>query len=80
MIAGAVSNVGWGQEPGTVMVMVGVEALPQGFETLNQYDVVVVMPGVLNVGDVGPTGFEVSPLWPWYHWNVRGLLPVMPPR
>src|ERR1051325_6595458 len=75
--AGTVTVRGW-QEPGTVSVMVSVCALPQGFETTNQYCVVTFSDGVLKIGEFVPTGFDVLPDAPSYHWKVSGWPPVMP--
>src|ERR1051325_492319 len=76
--AGTVTVGGW-QEPGTVSVMVSVCALPQGFETTNQYCVVTFSDGVLKIGEFVPTGFDVLPDAPSYHWKGSGWLPVMSP-
>ena len=52
----------------TVTVAAAESAAPHALVTLTQKMVVAIRGGVVNVLASAPTGAEVSPALPWYHW------------
>ena len=60
----------------TVTVAVRLSAEPAEFVTRTQYDVVPVSAGVVKEEESVPTGVDVSPACPWYHWYDSGAVPV----
>jgi hypothetical protein len=62
----------------TVTVAVLLSILPHELVIRTQYFVDELRAGVTRLGELVPTGFDVSPLLPSYHWNVSGELPSTP--
>jgi hypothetical protein len=60
----------------TCKVATLLSTLPQPFVIRTQYEVVTVNGDVVKEAELPPAGFEVSPLLPWYHWYVRGVVPL----
>ena len=57
-------------------VAAALSVLPQLFVIRTQYVVAMVRAGVVKLAEFIPTGWLVSPLLPWYHWYLSGVVPV----
>ena len=66
---GVAARRGFGRvTPEPFAIAVALSAVPCELVTRTQYCVVAVSAGVVNDGALVPTGVEVSPEAPAYHW------------